>query len=587
MSGPENLNAAWAQALIEELCRGGVQHAVVCPGSRSAPLALACARAPGLRVHTALDERSGAFLALGVAKATARPALVLATSGTAGAHFYPAVLEAEASRVPLLCLTADRPPELHGFGAPQTMDQRALFGDHARAFVETMVPEGTDAAFLHLRAQAARAAQLARRAPRGPVHLNAPFREPLAPVRQPLPSLAPRARDGEGASPALSIVAPARACDPAALRSLAEEIARRPRGALSVGPGDEQDGLAEALDELSRAAGWPVFADGASGLRASAAGRFVCHADLLLRHERLARELRPEMVLRLGGGLTSKVLQQWLDGSAALTALLPGDGALVDPAHAASLCLEGDPAAACRALAVEVRALQAKPGELRALALRADDAAAAALAAAFAADALGEPQLAWALARALPPGAQLFVSSSMPVRDLDAFAGAMPGVRVLASRGVNGIDGIVSTAAGAALGAGRPTALLCGDLALLHDLGGLIAARRAGIDLAAVVVNNDGGGIFHFLPLHEAAPADRFEQLFGTPHGLDLAHAAVLVSARLHRPRSAAEVRSALGSSLEGGLHLIEVRTDRSRNVEAHRDAQRRVRTALEALPWS
>lgn len=587
MSAPENLNAAWAQALIEELCRGGVEHAVVCPGSRSAPLALACARAPGLRVHTAIDERSGAFVALGAGKATGRPALVLATSGTAGAHFYPAVLEAEAMRVPLLCLTADRPPELHGFGAPQTLDQRALFGGHVRAFVELATPEGTDAAFLHLRAQASLAARAALRVPRGPVHLNAPFREPLAPLPQPLPPLSARARDGEGALPALAVHPPARAPDGAALRRLAAELARRPRGALAVGPRDEDDDLAGALDELSRATGWPVYADGASGLRAKAEGAFVCHADLLLRHERAATALRPEMVLRLGGGLTSKVLQQWLDGSGALTALLPGDGALIDAAHAASLCIEGDAAAACRALAEEVRALRGSPGELRSLALRADAAAATALASAFQSRPLDEPQLAWALARALPPGSQLFVASSMPVRDVDAFSGALPGVRVLSSRGANGIDGIVSTAAGMALATQRPTAVLCGDLALLHDLGGLVAAKRAGADLAVVVANNDGGGIFHFLPVHGLAPAERFEQLFATPHGLDLAHAAALAQARLHRPRTGAEVRTALAQAREGGLHLVEVRTDRARNVADHREVQARVLAALEALPWS
>jgi 2-succinyl-5-enolpyruvyl-6-hydroxy-3-cyclohexene-1-carboxylate synthase len=587
VSAPANLNAAWARALIEELCRAGVRHAVVCPGSRSAPLALACAALPGLRLHTAIDERCGAFLALGLAKATGAPALVLGTSGTAGAHFYPALLEAEASRVPLLCLTADRPPELHGFGAPQTIDQRALFGGHVRAFVEVMIPEGTDAAFLHLRAQAARAAQAAMRMPRGPVHLNLPFREPLAPVLEPLPQLSSRARDGEAAAPSLVVREPSRAPDEAAMRRLAAEMARRGAGAIAVGPRDDQDDLGDALDELSRASGFPVFADAASGVRSSAAGRFVSHADLLLRHERLASALRPAVVLRLGGGVASKVLQQWLDTSSAFTALLPGGGALVDAAHSASICIEGDAAQACRSLAGHLRALRGAdaPAERRALALRADAKAAETVAQHSEGSPLDEPRLAWSVARALPAGALLFVASSMPVRDVDAFAGALPGVRVLASRGVNGIDGMVSTAAGAALGSGRPTALLCGDLALLHDLGGLIAARRAGANLAVVVANNDGGGIFHFLPLHGLT--DRFEELFATPHGLDLAHAAALASARLHRPATSSELRTALAESLGGGLHLVEVRTERRDNVAAHRAIQGRVLAALESLQWS
>lgn len=572
-----NLNSAWARAVAQELARAGVTRAVICPGSRSAPLALALDEVFGAAAHTCLDERSGAFVALGAAKASGAPAVVLATSGSAGAHFFPAVLEAEAGHLPLVCLTADRPPELHGFGAPQTVDQRDLFGRHVRACEDLPLPEASDAAFAHLRAVVSRAVAVCRRAPRGPLHLNLPFREPLAPVTQPFAALSPLSLDGRAGAPALAHASPPRVCDPAVLDALACDLDREPRGLVVVGPRDADDGLADAADELSRRCGWPVIADGASGLRATAAGRFVTHADLLLRHGRTAEALRPALVLRLGGGLTSKVLQQWLDASGARVLLVSDQGSLFDPSHVAAQVVEADVAGLCRELARRLRG-PASPVRDRALAL--DTRAAAALAPVLGAT-LTEPVAVAVAARAVPAGGQVFVSSSMPVRDLDAFAGALPGVRVLANRGLNGIDGLVSCAAGAALGAGRPTVLLTGDLAFLHDLTGLVAAARLRVALTVVVVDNDGGGIFHFLPVSGATP--RFEALFGTPHGLDLSHAAALAGATYHAPSDPDALAAAVrAGSAGGGLHLVHVRARRAFNVEAHRDLQSRVAAALE-----
>ncbi len=563
-----HLNGAWARALVDELCAAGATTAAVCPGSRSTPLALACAAEPRLAVRSVVDERSGAFLALGAAKATGKPALVVATSGTAGAHFYPAILEAEASRVPLVALTADRPPELHGFGAPQTLDQQHLFGTHVRFFADLGVREPGPEALRHLRAVAAAAAARALGTPRGPVHLNAPFREPPMPEADAPPP---------PAGPGSIRIAPGKLePDEAALDAAARELSRRPRGVIVCGPRDAWDDLPRAVRALSESLGYPVLAEAASQVRFRLP-ESLAHYDSLLKHQTLADAARPDAVVRIGGGLTSKTLQQWLDASGAWTVCLSDDGALFDPGHSASLAICGDAVRACDELARRVQRREPHPGSAL---VEAERRARAALHESFAAETdLSEPGTARELAAALPAEALLFVSSSMPVRDLDAWAGAGR-ARVLANRGLNGIDGIVSSALGAAIATGQPTAVLIGDLALLHDLSGLLAARRLGAPLLLVVVNNDGGGIFNFLPVAQAT--ESFEELFATPHGLDLAHAAALCGARLSRPRNAAELRARVLHGLGNGLQMVEVRTSRSANVERHAELHRLVARALE-----
>jgi 2-succinyl-5-enolpyruvyl-6-hydroxy-3-cyclohexene-1-carboxylate synthase len=590
-----NLNALWARALLEELQRGGVGHVVVCPGSRSSPLALAAERVAGLRSWSVVDERSAGFFALGLAKASGRPAALVATSGTAGAHFYPAVIEAAMAGVPLVVLTADRPLELQGWGAPQTVPQARLYGDFARLFADTGTPEAGAAALLHLRATAGKAAQLSRRAPRGPVHLNVPFREPLAPVPQALDAaaLGALARGGREGAPLTRFLPADAAPDAGALEALAARLVRTPRGVIVCGPRDAADGFGEAVRALSAATGYPVLAEATSGARFGAGGAVLTRYDAFLRDEALARALTPALVLRFGGGLTPKVPQGWLDRAGAdagahVVAFSEGGG-VVDPSHVAAEVVEGSAVEACRALCALLARGGHVPEDEGAWAgrfARAEARAEAALAAAFAEDAsLSEPRVAREVARALPAGAHLFVSSSMPIRDLDAFAPAgLTPVRALASRGANGIDGILSTGAGVAAASGAPTVVLTGDLAFLHDVGGLVSARRAGVPLTVVVVNNDGGGIFSFLPIAQADVP--FERHWGTPHGLDLSHAAALAGARFHRPATVAELQRALGEGLAGGLHVVEVRTaDRTTNVDVHRALTARVLRALEEAP--
>jgi 2-succinyl-5-enolpyruvyl-6-hydroxy-3-cyclohexene-1-carboxylate synthase len=549
-----NLNLAWARAIFEEL---GVREAVICPGSRSAPLAVAASQLA--KTCTVLDERSAAFFALGAAKASRRPAAVVCTSGSAGAHFYPAILEAEAAGVPLVAITADRPPELHGFGAPQTLDQGRLFGQHVR-FVELGVPEAQR--FAHLRALVADA-----RRSNGPLHLNAPFREPLAPVDEPMPAL----HDAPAA------VRLSRRGVPE-LRQVAQELFERPRGIVFCGPGDCGDAR-----ELADALGYALLADAASGARGEDS---VSHADLILRSASWARALEPQAVVRFGGGTSSKHVQAFLEG-AEYQVVVRSVGEAIDPAQTAAVIIEADADAVCRELLLSLPPPPAsggrspqRPIDGRGISQRSDNLwlaaerkARAALESALANAYLSEPLIAREAART---DGLLYVSSSMPVRDVDAFAGA-PRARVLVNRGLNGIDGIVSCAAGAAWSNGEPATALVGDLALLHDLGGLIAAARLNIPLNVLCVNNDGGGIFHFLPI--AAHKDVFEPLFGTPHGLDLEGAAKLVRAEFVKAGDARTLREALKAPPT--LRLIEARTDRERNVEQHRALQAAVVAAL------
>ncbi len=563
---PETLNQRWAATLVGSLVALGVRHAVVSPGSRSTPLALALAEHPALRCWPVIDERVAGFFGLGLAQATGGPVVLLCTSGTAGAHWLPALMEASEVGAPLLAVTADRPWELHGFGAPQTVAQAGLFGDFVRARALLPAPEDSAGVFAHLVAEVARVEAQSRGAKPGPVHFNVPFREPLV--------------HPEGTPGPVVPVAPPRFAFPSArvdLSPVVEWLAQAQRPLVVCGPRDTDDDFAAHVHALAAAIGAPVLADATSNARYGQVGA-VRHADLLLRHERTAAGLRPDLVLRFGGGLSSKVAQQWLEASGARTVVFRERGPVIDPAHGASLVLQGDAQAACGALA---RA-RSQATTYRTRFLEADARAAAALEAAC--TGLDEPTIARAVAASLRAGTALVVSSSMPVRDLDAFSSRAGGVRVFSNRGLNGIDGVTSTALGVAAGGGQPTVLLVGDVALLHDLSAWVAARQTGVPLTVVVINNDGGGIFSFLPV--SGRTAHFERLFGTPHGVDLAAVAQVGGATLHRPTSLAALREVLSATAEGGLHLVEVRTDRAQNVAAHRRLHEAVLGALEAMPW-
>lgn len=566
-----NVQAALAATLVDEWVRAGLTDAVVCPGSRSTPLALALADAEGagrLRVHVFLDERSAGFCALGLALASGKPALVLTTSGTAAVELHPAVVEAAAAGVGLLACTADRPPELHDVGAPQTVDQRRLYGTAARWFgeVSARLPERT------WRSVAARAWVEATAG--GPVQLNLVFDEPLVTepeVRAEAAAAAPAGRPGgrpwhvSGGDPG-----PARA---ESVEAAIELCARAERGIVVAGRGA---GDPKAVRALAERAGWVVLADPLSGCRVpGAVGAF----DALVRCEAFVARHRPDAVLRLGAPPASRALAEWLASLDCPQVVAAAHG-WPDPERVATLVARGDPTPLLWALA------EAANGCARAWAeswlaaeRRAQDAIDAVLAAHLRPT---EPGIARSVVWALPEGATLVVSSSMPVREVEWFGAPRDGLRVLANRGANGIDGVVSTALGVALAASGPVAALVGDLAVLHDVGALLWAPERACRLVLVVVDNEGGGIFEFLPQARAVARPTFERLFATPHRLDLARlmAAYGLSVEVVSELGllAPALRRALGA---GGVRALLVRTDRRATVGVHREIEDAVRRAV------
>ena len=561
----------FALTLVDELARAGLTDACLAPGSRSAPLALALAEHPAVRVHVHVDERSAAFFALGAAKRAGRPAAVLCTSGTAAANLHPAVLEADHARAPLLLLTADRPPELRGTGANQATDQLKLYGTAVRWFCEVGPPADGPDAGRYWRSLASRAWAAATGPPAGPVHLNLAFAEPLVPPRlggQP-------AAGRPGGAPWTA--APAATPPPGAaeIAALAAAVRDAPRGVLVAGWGAEL--APEAVDLFAAASGWPVLADPLSGARRGP--HAVSAYDGLLRAPRFAAAHRPELAVRVGGGPTSKALAGWLDESVPQVLVDPAGGWL-DPGRTASLRLVADPSSLLAATAAALTGPHG--GDWLAGWLEAERLARGAIDGLI--DGWPEPfegQVARDLVAGLPDGATLVVGSSMPVRDVDAFARPRDGLRFVANRGLSGIDGFVATALGVAAAGEEPVAALCGDLALLHDASSLLGAAGRPRGAVLVVCDNDGGGIFSFLP-QARLPAELFEPLFGTPHGLDLAALAAAARLPCRQVEKAADLLPALHGALAGGgTELLLVAGDRPTNLARHRAVTEAVAAAV------
>lgn len=538
-----DVQATFCATLVDEWVRCGLTDAVVCPGSRSTPLTIALADDDRLAVHVHHDERSGSFLALGLAVTSGRPVVVVTTSGTAVVQLHAAVVEADLAGVPLIICSADRPPELRDVGAPQTVDQTHLFGGSVRHFVDPGVADGSQAATW--RSIAARAWAEATAEWPGPVHLNLPFREPLVGAPAALP---PARGDGPWHSRFRGgRVAP-----------VLDPVLTGARGVVVAGRATpDPDAVIDLADRLQ----WPLLADPTSGC---AGADSIDAFDALLRTPFGDRVL-PDVVLRTGGAPASKVLAQWLERAGAEEVVVAPTGLWPDPGRRAAVLLDTVPTTADEHRPVP---------EWRAAWQLAAATAAEAIDAVLAAAPMSEPAVARHLTQTLPPGGVLVASSSMPIRDLEWFGVGRRDLRVISNRGANGIDGVVSTAVGAAL-TGAKTTLLIGDVAFLHDSNGLLGLHDRGVDLTIVVLDNDGGGIFSFLPQRTSLDAERFERLFGTPHGLDL----VDVARALGVDATEADVPEAL--DWKPGVRVLVVRSDRDDNVALHRRIDAAVATAL------
>lgn len=562
-----NPSQAEAIVLIDEMVRCGVRHACLSPGSRSAPLAMALADDDRIELHVVIDERSASFLALGIAKATRRAVPVVCTSGTAPANLFPAIVEAHHSRTPLLVLTADRPPELRHTGASQTIDQIKMFGDPVRWFCEVGIPEDAPHSNAYWRSTMARAVAVAEGSPAGPVHLNLAFRDPLVPDGTGFGS---DLKGRTGGAPWATVATPVRTeLDRSALEDLVQRVSGK-GGLVVAGAGHHTSpGQKSAVHGLAEQLGWPLLAEAASGLRHG--DNTVTAYDACLKVSEWAERHEPEVVLRFGSVTLSKSLARSLRTADQI--LIEPDGWWLDPDRDIGTLLRMTAEDLAEALRGHVASV---PDEWAESWLDADKRAAAAIDSLLDARGMTEPGTARALVRALPARSNLVVSSSMPLRDIEAFAPKRDDVRFLSNRGANGIDGFVSTAIGVAISTPGPTYALCGDLSFLHDQNGLAALRNSRAPVRFIVINNNGGGIFSFLP--QARFPERFEQIFGTPHGIDLEKVAAVYELDYVHVTDLAELPAAIDGD---DSRVIEVRTERAANVELHREIQQAVEQAL------
>lgn len=550
-----NLNTAVGSAFTDELARLGVDLAVVSPGSRSTPLALALEREPAIQVEVVLDERSAGFFALGAAQATGRPVVLLCTSGSAAANYLPAVVEADLSAVPLIVLTADRPPELRGIGSGQAIDQLKLFGDAVRWFVEVGTPSGDDDGILYTRQLACRAWAAANGDLRpGPVQLNFPFREPLAPrpIEGTVAIETDLARDGRSSGPLTSVSRPVRIPSPDGLAAALSLLEDGTRPMIVVGRLPNAD-CREAVVRLSDVLGAPILAEPTSQLRWGPHDRsaIIWGYDLILAADGGELPPPPETIIRVGETPTSSRLRRWigsLDDTAQIVIRPEGDW--YDPSRKAHLILRSDLTPTLAAIAESFdgpAGLEYRDAWL---------AAQSGLDPSSPASAIHRT-----IAGAAPDGSIIYTASSLAIREQETFLDTGDrDLRYLANRGTNGIDGLVASAAGAALGSGEPVVAVTGDLGLIHDASSLPLAGRGGVDLKVVVINDGGGRIFETLPARELLEPAEFERLMLAPSDLSFEKLAELAGVPWFEASDPAQLESALSGA---GSSLVEYRLER------------------------
>ncbi|WP_046176629.1 2-succinyl-5-enolpyruvyl-6-hydroxy-3-cyclohexene-1-carboxylic-acid synthase [Domibacillus indicus] len=538
---------------IDSLVRSGVKQAVISPGSRSTPMALLMEEHPRLQTFIQVDERSAGFFALGLAKAAQNPVALLCTSGTAAANYMPAVAEAKISRVPLIVLTADRPPELRDVGAPQTIDQLHLYGHTAKWFAEMALPEAQKTVLQYARTQGARAVFESLAAPAGPVHLNFPYREPLLP-------------DYNGIYERISIPAPVRLIsgrkmpDPVVMDDIAGTISVE-KGLIVAGEITKPE-VAGAIVSLSEKTGWPIAADPLSQIRAYQ--KAIDSYDAFLRDDDVKDALKPEVIIRFGALPVSKALTMFMKRHNDIPhIIIDAEGGWRDPSHVATHIVTVDESAFCSEMTARLERKKESGWHQMW-----QDVNAAARFEMKKAEGTDEGALFRRFLQGLPKNASVFAGNSMPIRDLDSFLfSGEQTIRLHGNRGANGIDGLVSTALGIAAN-GENVFAVMGDLSFFHDVNGLLAAKMNGLSMTILVMNNNGGGIFSYLP--QAGEQKHFERLFGTPSGLKFDHAAALYGCHYVRVTSGSQLEKELAEQREG-VTILEAFTDRAENTAVHR----------------
>lgn len=605
-----NTNTVWASILAEALKRLGLTTAVICPGSRSTPLAVAFARNNDIEAIPVLDERSAAFFALGMARATGRPVVLVCTSGTAGANFYPAVIEASESRVPLIVLTADRPPELRDCHSGQTIDQLKLYGNYPNWQAELSLPSVAIARLRYLRQTVIYAWERSLFPVPGPVHLNIPFRDPLAPIQQLDPDLLPSPFELEDFF--TSITPPLLPTPDFPLPTAYQKWQQCDRGIIIAGLAQPQQPreYCQAIAQLSQTLEWPVLADGLSPVRndADLNPYLISTYDLILRDRQLAQQLVPEIAIQIGELPTSKELRTWLDEYQPQRWVIDPSHHNLDPLHGKTIHLRlsieqlrgwGDeeterqgngerrgipnresrsPTSSLnpnRKSAIPNRSYLQKWRQLDARARTVLDGEMRNMTWMF------EGKAAWLLSQTLPPQTPLFIANSMPVRDVELLWS--PGnteIRPFFNRGANGIDGTLSTAMGIAH-RDRSSIMLTGDLALLHDTNGFLLRNKFVGHLTIVLINNNGGGIFEMLPISQFDPP--FEEFFATPQDIDFAQLCLTYGVEHQLIQSWEELRELLNPLPDRGIRVLELQTNRELDAKWRLQYPRKFAAGLES----
>lgn len=566
MNHQESLTA-YTAAFVAELVHNGVTEVVISPGSRSTPMAMIMAEHPQLKIHIHVDERSAAFFALGMAKVSARPVAILCTSGTAAANYYPAIVEAHYSRIPLMVITADRPHELRDMGAPQAIDQNHLYGNHVKWFVEMALPENSAEMLRYVRTVCGRATAVALQAPAGPIHLNFPFREPLVPIinddifqLNERPNRYVNVHNGELTIGRDDLI------------EIAATIKENQSGIIVCGQIEDEQFTA-AITRLSSILNFPILSDPLSQLRSGnhSGDHIIDTYDTFLRNDDAKSYLKPEIILRFGAMPVSKALMIYLkENHTAIQYVIDGGGGWRDPAAVSTNMIYCSETKFCEELLL---ILSANPHtDFLQKWLTVNSITKESLVSIKTTAALNESRLFYQMADMLPEGATLFVGNSMPIRDLDSFFYLNnKSIKVLANRGANGIDGTVSTALGAAVASTTSLYLVLGDLTFFHDLNGLLPAKLYNIDITIILINNNGGGIFSFLPQSEHPK--HFELLFGTPLDLDFKHIVHMYNGTFTRITDWENLEAEMEySKTAKGLNVLEVLTERDRNTEEHRE---------------
>ncbi|WP_010288407.1 2-succinyl-5-enolpyruvyl-6-hydroxy-3-cyclohexene-1-carboxylic-acid synthase [Kurthia massiliensis] len=559
--------------IVATLYAAGVKKVVVSPGSRSTPLAYGFASTKEFEMYRHVDERSAAFLALGLAKESAEPVVLVCTSGTAAANYFPAIVEAYYARLPLIVLTADRPHELREVGAPQAIAQANLYGHHVKWAIDLPIPEETAETLPFVERHIARAVAVATQAPFGPVQLNVPFREPLLiDFKEQLPARTFQRHFGAEVRPSQS-----------ALAFLTETMNETERGFIIIGETAQNTDI-DALWQFVRAVRWPVLVESLSHMRtnvpADCAQYVIDQYDAILKNDTFMAHMTPQTVVRFGAQPVSKPLMKFLTAVKPMHYIvIDEDPKFRDSLHVATTHIEAAVGQWLTSLVVTATTAQTTYVEQW---QRANDIATKHTDA-YIEQQTDEGALAGVLFNHLPNHSDLIAGSSMPIRDVDTFFNKTDrDIRIFCNRGTNGIDGVVSTAFGLQYASKRDTYLLIGDLSFLHDTNGLIASRYQQSDLTIIVMNNDGGGIFSYLP--QASVEAHYEELFGTPTALGFEHLAAMYDADYAKVTTKDELVNVLQTPKQKAIRIVEVMTNRADNITTHRKLWQNINKELDTL---